>query len=101
MGAGWAVNEDAIEAMRATADGLTETTEEIMRAIDDLESAFDENEGGLGAHSDSIRELIDELRQVGNEASNPVKILVLKLSKSILIRQKHIDENHYQTGKSR
>lgn len=101
MGDEWAVNEEGLMAMDAATKAMDETTEKIQQDIKQLESAFEENEAGLGAHSDEIRTLIEELQAVGQEASNPVKKLILKMMKSMLIRQKHIEESSYTKGRSR
>ena len=60
---------------------------------------FEGNEDGLGHHSSSIRDLIEEVEQTESEAALPVKKLVLKLLKAAKIRQAHIDNNRY--GRSR
>lgn len=100
MEVGWTVTEEALAAMEAATGTMEETTQKLKEDISQLESAFEENEAGLGAHSDDIRNLLEELQQIGEEASNPVKKLILKMLKSILIRKKHMDENNYK-GRSR
>lgn len=96
----WAVTEEALAAMETAGAAMEETTEKIQADIDALKSAFEDNAGGLGAHSQDIMDLIEELEQIGKDASTPVKKLILKLAKSILIRRKHMEENKYK-GKSR
>lgn len=100
MAAEWAVTEEALAAMETAAGAMEETTQKLKEDISQLEGAFEENEAGLGAHSNDIRDLIEELQQIGEEASNPVKKLILKMSKSIVIRRAHIEQNNYK-GKSR
>lgn len=97
----WAVTEESLAAMDAATKAMDEITEKIQQDIKQLVSAFEENEAGLGKHSDKIRILIEDLEAIGQEASNPVKKLILKMMRSMLIRQKHIEEDRYSRGKSR
>lgn len=101
MAAEWAVTEEALAAMEAAGSAMEEATEQIKADIAELESAFEENESGLGAHSADISALIEELQQIGEEAGTPVKKLTLKLTRSIVIRRAHIEQNSYSQGRSR
>lgn len=93
--AGWQVTEEAVAAMNNMSAQLQEKTEIIHQETEKVKSSFDENQDGLGAHSAEIRTLIDEVECVEKEASVPVKKLALRLQRAALIRQKHIDSNHY------
>lgn len=101
MAAEWAVTEEALAAMDTAAKAMEEITEQLKNDIKQLENIFEENEAGLGAHSGDIRALIEELQVIGETASNPVKKLILKMLRSMLIRRKHIEENKYSQSKSR
>lgn len=97
----WQVTEEALAAMETAAAGMEETNKKLKADIKALESAFQENEGGLGAHSDDISSLLEDLQKIGEEAAIPVKKLILKMAKSILIRRAHMEKNSYSRGRSR
>ena len=95
------VTMEAVEAMLATADQLGEVPEEIEKELSRLRDVYEENESGLGHHSASIGSLIEEVEEIGREGKNPVLILSLKLQKSALVRQMHIENDVYQSEKGR
>lgn len=95
------VTPEAVEAMLNTADQLGEVPEEIEKELSCLRDVYEETEDGLGNHSASIGSLIEEVEEIGREGKNPILILSLKLQKSALIRQMHIENDVYQSGRSR
>jgi len=101
MSGEWQVTEDALSAMEVAAAGMEETNKKLLEDIKVLESVFEENEDGLGAHSDDISSLLEELQKIGEDAAIPVKKLILKMAKSILIRKDHMERNRYSQGRSR
>lgn len=99
--AGWRVTEQAIAAMNNMSAQLQELAEKIHSETEKMKSTFEENQDGLGAHSADIQALIDEVEGTEQDASIPVKKLVLKLQRAALIRQKHIETQRYTQGKGR
>ncbi len=98
---GWEVTEAAIAALNNMSVQLQELATKINQETQNLKAAYDENKDGLGAHSSDIQTLLDELETTEEEASVPVKKLVLKLTRAALIRQKHIDTQRYTQSKGR
>lgn len=95
------VNEQHIAALNNMATQLQELADKINQETALLKAAYEENQGGLGSHSADIRNLIDDVETTEEDASKPVLKLVLKLQRSALIRQKHIDTNNYTYSKGR
>lgn len=89
------VTDESVAAMFSTSAQMEEIMASIDAAIRELKSTYESTSGGLGAHSDSIGALIEEVEAIGNEGNNAIKILVLKLTKAALIRQSHIETNRY------
>lgn len=92
---GWQVTEQAIAAMNNMSAQLQELIEKIHSETKKTKSTFEENQDGLGAHSTDIQALIDEVEGTEQDATTPVKKLVLKLQRAALIRRKHIERNTY------
>lgn len=99
--AGWEVTEQAIAAMNNMSAQLQELAAKINQETQQLKASYDENKDGLGAHSADIQALLDEVETAEEDASIPVKKLVLKLTKAALIRQKHIETKRYTQSKGR
>ena len=99
--AGCQVTEQAVAALNNMSVQLQELAGKIHTATETMKSAFEDNRDGLGAHSDDIQTLIDEVEKTEQDASAPVKKLVLKLQRAALIRQKHIETQRYNQGKGR
>lgn len=99
--AGWQVTEQAIAAMNNMSAQLQELAAKIHSETEKMKSTFEENQDGLGAHSADIQALIEEVEGTEQDASIPVKKLVLKLQRAALIRQKHIETQRYSQGKGR
>ena len=87
--AGWQVTEQAVAALNNMSVQLQELAGKIHTATETMKSAFD------------IQTLIDEVEKTEQDASAPVKKLVLKLQRAALIRQKHIETQRYNQGKGR
>lgn len=94
-GGEWGVSEEAISAMKQLAGSLIDTVEKLKIRLSSLESAFEENEAGLGAHSDRIRTLIEEMDHWTEETETAVKKISFKLLKAASIRRAHVEESHY------
>jgi cyanate lyase len=99
--AGWQVTEQAIEAMYTMSAQLQELAVKIHQETEKMKSTFEDTQDGLGAHSASIQALINEVEGTEQDASIPVKKLVLKLQRAALIRQKHIETQRYTESKGR
>lgn len=97
----YTVDEQAIAQMESMAAKMLELSEKIHQETALLKSTFEENVSGLGPHTASIRALLDEVGETEEEASVPVKKLVLKLTRAALIRRKIIEENRYTASKGR
>lgn len=92
--------EEAIQAFTTLATSLDEAMLELKTAHETLQSSYEANEDGLGYHSASIQGLLDELAAIEEEAANPVKILILKLTRAAAVRCSNKEKNVYG-GKSR
>lgn len=94
----WSVSEESIAALNAMSDRLEEISTQINTHTQNMKSVFEANRSGLGAHAADIEKLIEEVENMQEEASFPVKKLVLKLRKAALIRLKHIQTKRYTPG---
>ena len=97
---GWSVTEDSIAAMQTLSTELNDKLAEILQEVLNLISVYEENKDGLGHHSADIMALLEELKAITDDATDPVKQLIKKLVKAAAIRKAHIDTNVYG-GKSR
>lgn len=94
--AAWSVSEAAAGALEQTAAKLEELLQTKQAARQALSEAFEENESGLGAHSDQIRALIEEARKTDAEGSVQVRKLSRKVKFAAMTRRKHIENSGYQ-----
>lgn len=92
--------EEAIQAFTTLATSLDEAVLELKAAHATLQSSYETNKEGLGYHSESIQNLLDELVAIEEDATNPVKKLVLKLTRAAAVRCRNKEKNVYG-GKSR
>lgn len=95
------VTDQAVASLNNMSMQLQELAERIHKETELLQSVFEENQDGLGAHSQDIQNLIEEVQGAEEDASIPVKKLVLKLQRAALIRQKHIETKRYNQGLGR
>ena len=99
--AGWQVTEQAVAAMKNMSTHLQEYMVKIHQETAKMKAIFESNQDGLGAHSASIQTLIEEVEGTEQDATIPVKKLMLKLQRAALIRQKHIETQRYTQSKGR
>lgn len=97
----FAVTEEAIALMNNLSASLEEEMAQINEITKKLRNAFDTNRAGLGAHTEDISNLLDDVESEESDAQKPVKKLVLKLTRASLIRRGHLDNNVYGNNKSR
>lgn len=91
------VNAQAIQALKNLRSRVLELHEDLEKGTQQLRSVFDENEKGLGSHSDSIRSLLEELESSGSSAGKPVKKLARRLVLSAEVRQASMDTDAYRS----
>lgn len=92
----WGVSVDAIEALKQHAGALENLIGKFDNDINEIERAYSENAGGLGAHSEDIEALIEELKDILKDCHPQLQKLSLKMAKSAMIRQAHIDASVYK-----
>ena len=99
----WEVTEQAVAALGNMAVQLEELTQKIHQETERMKAVFEANRNGLGAHVMAIQNLIEDVEATEEDATKPVKKLVLKLQRAALVRQKHIDTNRYtkEMGRTR
>lgn len=95
------VSEEAISTLQNMATELEELARKIHQETQQLKETYDENKEGLGYHSADIAALLEDVGQTEEEASVPVKKLVLKMQKAALYRLKHIETKRYNPSKGR
>lgn len=95
------VSQEAINSLRSMSGKAGELAGNLHQALANLVKALDENVGGLGGHSKEIRDLIQDILDSEDDAKKPVLRLQLKLDRYAMIRQKHIDAEHYGSIKSK
>lgn len=93
-----AVNEQSVEVLNGLAEQLLEITNVISSETASLKAVYEENQNGLGNHAADIKNLIDDLATNEADAGKLIMKLGLKLKRSAMIRQKHIDNNLYANG---
>ena len=94
----YTVTEEAVETMNNVSAYFDELISQLQQSINQLQTTFNDNQAGCGAHAESIQALIDYLNMLTQQASNPIKILALKLIKASLKRRDHIDTDNYKKG---
>lgn len=95
------VTQEAVAGLRHMKEELLSFHETITKEVSNVKSVFEENQDGLGAHSDSIRELLEELGETTEEGGALVRKLVRRLERSALIREEIIDTDEYKSRRSR
>ena len=96
----WNVSEESVKKLKQLAQLLKELAEELAGTVSTLKDDFEENEKGLGAHSEDIIALIEDMEKLAGESSVVVNKLSFKLLKAAAVRQSHIDNSVY-SGKGR
>ena len=90
------VNEQAIAALKTLRSEVNSLHKDLLTGTKNLITAYAENEQGLGAHSQAIQSIIDDLNGNAESGSKPVKRLVRKLKVSEDVRQIHRNTNEYK-----
>ena len=91
----YTVSDEGVSALKNLSTRLPEQVEAVKSAADALESSFESNHTGLGPHSDSIRRVIEEIREATNQAASPVVELAEKVGDVAEAYQAIIDNNRY------
>lgn len=89
------VTEQAVTALVNMSSQLQEFSAKIHQETEKMKSTYEENQSGLGPHSASIQQLIEEVEGTEQGASVPVKKLVLKLQRAAVIRKGIIENDRY------
>ncbi len=95
------VTRKAVASLRHMKEELLNFHETIAKEASNVKSVFEDNQDGLGAHSNSIRELLEELGETTEEGGALVRKLVRRLERSALIREEIIDTDEYKSRRSR
>ena len=93
------VSDEAIQQEQALRSQVRALHKDLLQGAKALITSFNDNQAGLGAHDQTIYQLLEELATESGDASS-VKRLSAVLGKSAEIRQAHRDSNSY-SGKSR
>lgn len=94
-GGEWNVSAESVERLRQLAQLLKDIAGELAGTVSALKDDFGENEEGLGAHSEDIILLIEEMEKLAGESAAVVNKLSFKLLKAATVRQSHIDNAVY------
>lgn len=94
-GGEWAVTEDSVDELKQLSGALGEVTNNLKNSISTLKDAFEDNASGLGAHSDDIAVLIENMNNLVFDTETIVNKLSFKILKAAAVRQAHIDNNPY------
>lgn len=94
-GGEWNVSAESVERLRQLAQLLKDTAGKLSRTVSALKDDFEENEGGLGAHSGDIILLIEEMEKLAGDSTAAINKLSFKLLKAAMMRQSHIDNSVY------
>ena len=93
------VTAESVAALRNMRNELEELSTQLKQEVNKLRDTFEENQQGLGSHSNEIRALLEALGETADEADAPVKKLQKKLTRAASIRDSLISESSY--GRSR
>ena len=93
------VTQESIDKLRQMRLRVIELHKDLLNGTKQLAEAFQTEQNGLGYHSASIEQLLEDLAFDGESSGEPVKKLTRKLKGSADTRQKHLDENNYQKSK--
>ena len=94
------VSQEALQALRNASTQAEEIHEQLSGFAKTLNSAYQDNCLGLGAHSQDIQNLLDTLVDTSSDAKK-VKKLVKKLTTASTIIADHIESTLYGKGRSR
>jgi len=88
-------NQDGVDALRVFAAALTDCLDGIDAAANTLESSYNEYRSELGAHSDQILDIIEDIWEVQKTAAEPVYGLQESLTRKADQMQEMLDNNYY------
>lgn len=91
----WAVTEDSVDKLKQLSGALGEVTNNLKNSISTLKDSFSDNVSGLGAHSDDIAALIENMNNLIFDTEVIVNKMSFKILKAAAVRQAHIDNNPY------
>lgn len=90
------VSESAINALKTFRSAVNDAGQACESAVSALKQSFEANAGGLGAHSQEIGNLLEELELLSKEGRSSTTRLCLKLDKAIRLRSQHRSNNPYE-----
>lgn len=94
------VSQEAVQAMRNACSQAEEIQDQMTGFAQALNSVYQENCTGLGAHSQAIQDLLNTLIDTSSDAKK-VKKLVKKLTVVSTTIADHIESSLYSKGRSR
>ena len=89
------VTEEAVAALKQLSTTILDEMNATDEAYKSLTATYEANSDKLGAHSDSIKALLNDVEYTAKEAFVPLKYLSLKLSKAAALRTVHIETDSY------
>lgn len=88
-------SQEGVDALKIFASALMECLDEIDNAANTLQSEYSEYSSKLGAHSEQILELIEDIWDVQKTAAEPVYGLQDALNCKANKMQEMLDNNYY------
>lgn len=90
------VTAEAVRALRYAGEVLCMQSEKMEQNLAQLHRIFEENAAGLGAHTNKIRALLEELDDQALEAKKANHKIVLRMERAAKIREILLEENPYK-----
>ena len=90
------VSAAAVAQLKLLESSLQENGRQVGELAAQLEEVFHGNEKGLGPHAEDIRKLLEEMRDLAQEAQYENNRLALKVHTSAMLRQSFLEENPYR-----
>jgi methyl-accepting chemotaxis protein len=87
----YAVNPEGVSSLKRLSQNLNDNSEKISKSTDSLQDTYEENSANLGPHSNTIAQIIEEIKQTASEASGPVTELSDRVSEIAEAYQDIID----------
>lgn len=94
------VSSDACEVLATFARQIEEESAQIQCVISGLETAFAENQIGLGTHSDDIAAVIENLKVLGKQEKTLAEKLIRRITRAENNRRDLLQQNPYQISET-
>lgn len=94
------VSAEGIRALDDLSAALNDRNQHMLLTLRQLREVFEDNAAGLGAHTDEIRLLLDELEELAEKAAQNNQKLAKKAARAATLRRGLVEESPYRKNET-